>query len=180
MRKIIALGAASLAAAIAQPAFGASAGDIDGVTSFDIAINGTIAQHCAIGSIQSIDFGNLERPGLRARQHVAFDCNLPFTMTVSGRNGGLANVLMPNGQGPYSGKVPYVIGIELPVRHPSAEIINKSFESRDILGGGTLSSNGGIAADDMWVNVELGPSSGEAGLLAGDYSETVTITVAPS
>ena len=164
-------------AAISVPA---AAADIEGVTSFDIAVNGTIAQHCGIGSIADMDFGNLERPGLAARQRVALDCNVPFTMTVTGRNGALANALMPNGQGPYSGTLPYLIGIEMPVRHPSTEIVSKTFESRDIQGGGTISSNGGIATDDMYLNVELGQPSGEAGLLAGEYSETITITVAPT
>ena len=78
------------------------------------------------------------------------------------------------------GKLPYVIGIEMPVRHPATEVVSKSFESREIVGGGTISSNGGIATDDMYVNVELGSASGEAGLLAGDYSETITITVSPT
>ena len=163
--------------ALAAPAGAAS---IENVTSFDIVINGTIGQHCALGDIPDMDFGNLERPGLAMRAHVPFDCNVPFTMTVTGENGALTNSLLPNGQGPYSGRLPYVIGIEMPVRHPSTEIVSKSFESREILGGGTISSNGGIATDDMYVNVELGSASGEAGLLAGDYSETITITVSPT
>ena len=158
----------------------AHAASIENVTSFDVVINGTIGQHCALGSIPDMDFGNLERPGLAARAHVGLDCNVPFTMTIAGRNGALANTLMPNGQGPYSGRVPYTIGIEMPVRHPATEIVSKTFESHEILGGGTISSNGGIATDDMFVNVELGPATGEAGLLAGDYSETITITIAPT
>jgi len=174
MRCILAMLAVS---AMSVPA---AAADIEGVTSFDIAVNGTIAQHCGIGSIADMDFGNLERPGLAAQARVALDCNVPFTMTVTGRNGALANRLMPNGQGPYSGTLPYLIGIEMPVRHPSTEIVSKTFESRDIQAGGTISSNGGIATDDMYLNVELGRPSGEAGLLAGEYSETITITVSPT
>jgi len=154
--------------------------DLEGVQSFDVVVSGTIGQHCSLGSIADMDFGNLERPGLAARAHVAFDCNVPFTMTITGRNGALTNTLLPNGQGPYSGRVPYQIGIELPVRHPSMEILTKSFESHQIQGGGTISSNGGIATDDMYVNVELDRGTGEAGLLAGEYSETITITVAPT
>ena len=172
-----------VASAAAMPAHAASvhhSTDIDGVTRFDVVVSGTIGQHCALGSIADMDFGNLERPGLMASARVALDCNVPFTMTVTGRNGALANTLLPNGQGPYSGRVPYQIGIQMPVRHPSTEIVSKTFESHQIQGGGTISSNGGIATDDMYVNVELGAAAGEAGLLAGDYSETITITVAPT
>lgn len=174
MRWVLAL---LVASAISMPA---QAADIEDVTSFDIAVNGTIAQHCALGSIADMDFGNLDRRGLTARARVALDCNVPFTMTITGRNGALANALMPNGQGPYSGSVPYLLGVEMPVRHPSTEIVSKTFESRDIQGGGTISSNGGIATDDMYLDVELGQPSGEAGLLAGDYSETIVITVSPT
>ncbi len=43
-----------------------------------------------------------------------------------------------------------------------------------------ISSNGGIDADGMTLAVELGRPTGEAGkLLAGEYAETITITVAP-
>ena len=31
----------------------------------------------------------------------------------------------------------------------------------------------------MTLRVEIGNGTGEAGLLAGDYSETITITVSP-
>jgi hypothetical protein len=48
------------------------------------------------------------------------------------------------------------------------------------LAGGVISSNGGIATDGMVLAVELGQPSGEAGLLGGEYSETITITVSPT
>jgi len=163
--------------AIAVPA---QAADIENVTNLDIAVSGSIRQHCALGSIDDMDFGNLERRGLGAQARVAFDCNVPFTMTVTGLNGALTHSTMPNGQGQYAGALPYSIGIEMPVRQPSTQIVSRTFESRQIRGRGTISSNGGIATDGMVVAVELGAPSGEAGLLAGEYSETITITVSPS
>ena len=164
------------AAAFAVPA---NAEEIQNVRSLDIAVNGAIRQHCAIGSIGNMDFGNLERRGLGAETRVAFDCNVPFTMTIKGVSGGLAHTRMPNGQGPYSGVLPYNLAVEMPVRYPSQQTINRSFNSRQLLSGGVISSNGGIATDGMRLSVELGQPSGEAGLLAGDYSETITITVSP-
>src|SRR3546814_14025509 len=95
------------AAAVGVPANGK---EIQNVRSLDIAVSGAIRQHCAMGSIGDMDFGNLERRGLGVTAKVAFDCNVPFTMTIKGANGGLAHSVMPNGQGPYSGLLPYKIG----------------------------------------------------------------------
>jgi spore coat protein U-like protein len=164
------------AAAFAAPA---SASEIENVRSLDIAVSGSIRQHCAMGSIGNMDFGNLERRGLGAQTRVAFDCNIPFTITIRGAQGALTNTRMPNGQGPYGGSLPYSLAVQLPVRHPSTQMVTRTFGSRQLQAGGIISSNGGIATDGMVLAVELGLPSGEAGLLAGDYSETITITVSP-
>ncbi|MGN3975268.1 hypothetical protein [Tsuneonella sp. SYSU-LHT278] len=166
-----------IAAAFAVPA---SAEEINNVRTVHIAIDGTIAQRCAMGSIGNMDFGDLSRPGLRAKALVTLDCNIPFTMNIVGTTGALTNTAMPLGQGPYSGSLPYSLGVSVPVRHPSVEMLSRTFDSRQLRGGGTLSSNGGIATDGMTLSIELGTPSSEAGLLAGNYSETITITVTPS
>ncbi len=163
------------AAAFAVPA---NAEEIRSVKSLDIAVSGSVRQHCAIGSIGNMDFGNLERRGLGVETQVSLDCNVPFTMTIKGARGGLTHSTMPGGQGPYSGVLPYSLAVEMPVRYPAQQIISRSFNSRQLLSGGVISSNGGIATDGMRLSVELGQPSGEAGLLAGEYSETITITVA--
>src|SRR3546814_9378357 len=101
------------AAAVAVPA---NAKEIQNVRSLDIAVSGAIRQHCAMGSIGDMDFGNLERRGLGVTAKVAFDCTVPFTMTIKGANGGLAHSVMPNGQGPYRGLLPYNLAVEMAVR----------------------------------------------------------------
>ena len=164
------------AAAVAAPA---NAEEIQNVRSLDIAVSGAIRQHCAMGSIANMDFGNLERRGLGVQTQVAFDCNVPFTMTIKGARGGLTHTTMPNGQGPFSGVLPYNLAVEMPVRYPSRQTLSQSIHSRQLLAGGMSSSNGGIATDGMILAVELGQPSAEAGLLAGEYSETITITVSP-
>lgn len=168
--------AAVAALAIAAPV---RAGEIENVRSFDIAVSGAIRQHCALGNVPNMDFGNLERRGLGIDREVAFDCNMPFTMTIKGAKGALMHTTMPNGQGPYGGQLPYSIGVKMPVRHPAMQMIDRTFNSRQLVAGGIISSNGGIATDGMHLAIELGSPSGEAGLLAGDYSETITITVSP-
>ena len=157
----------------------AAADEIDNSRAVQIAVDGTISQRCAMGSIPNIDFGDLNRGNLSVRARVALDCNVPFTMVISGSTGGLTHTTMPLGQGPYSGAVPYALGISMAVRHPSVETVNRVFDSRELRSGGSLSSNGGIATDGMMLSIELGTPSGEAGLLAGNYAETITITVSP-
>jgi spore coat protein U-like protein len=179
MRSHRLLKAAMIAGSIAVGA-PAHADELVSQHKIDIAVSGSINQYCALGSIGDMDFGNLERRGLGAEARVAFKCNLPFTMTIQGQNGGLAHTMMPAGQGPYGGTVPYSLDVQMPVRHPSTQMISRSFASRQLQSGGTLSSNGGIAADGMLLTVALGTPSGEAGLLAGEYTETITITVSPS
>ncbi|GGC43155.1 hypothetical protein GCM10011371_33260 [Novosphingobium marinum] len=153
---------------------------ISDAREIELVVQGSIRQQCAIGSIGDMDFGNLERRGLGAEARVAFHCNMPFTMMIEAQNGALANTLMPSGQGPYSGSLPYSLSVEMPLRHPTSQTITRSFSSRQLQAGGSISSNGGIATDGMLLSVELGQPSGEAGLLAGDYAETITITVSPS
>lgn len=164
------------AAAFATPA---CANEIENVRSVDIAVNGSIREHCAMGSVADMDFGNLERRGLGIQTQVALDCNVPFTMTIKGARGALTHATMPNGQGPFGGALPYSLAVEMPVRHPATQIVSKTFGSRQLQSGGVISSNGGIATDGMVLAVQLGMPSGEAGLLAGEYSETITITVSP-
>jgi spore coat protein U-like protein len=158
----------------------AQASDTESFRSLDITVSGAIRQHCAMGNIGNMDFGDLQRRGLSAQARVSLNCNVPFTMHVRGQNGALTHTAMPGGQGPYGGALPYSLAIEMPVRHPAVTMVSRSFGSQQLQAGGIISSNGGIATDDMTLAVELGTPSGEAGLLAGDYSETITITVTPT
>lgn len=169
--------AAFVAALIAAPA---AAADIENVRSLDMAVRGTIPQRCAMGAIGNMNFGNLERRGLGAATRVRLECNMPFEMRISAQNGGLAHERLPNGQGPYAGTVPYTIGIDVPVRRPRAALISRTFQSGELRGGRTISSEGGIAVDGMALSVALGQPSGEAGLLAGRYGETIEITITPN
>ena len=164
------------AMAIATPA---NANEIDNARSIDIAVNGSISEYCSMGGIADMDFGNLESRGLNRTTRVAFNCNMPFTMTINGERGALTHSTMPNGQGPFGGQLPYSLFVEMPVRHPATQVLSQTFSSRQLVAGGIISSNGGIATDGMQLGVELGRPSGEAGLLAGEYSEMITITVSP-
>lgn len=174
MRLSIAALAAMLAAAPA------AAAEIDNVRSLDLEVRGRIAEHCAMGSTGDMDFGDITRPGLAVTAQLQLDCNVPFTMSIRALNGGLAHAQMPMGQGPYAGTLPYNIGVRMPIRRPQAATLSKEFESRQLLSGPAFSTNEGIATEGMTLAINLGTASGEAGLLAGSYSETITITITPN
>ena len=140
-------------AAACAAALPAHAEDIDALKKVQISVTGTIRPHCAMGSVGSIDFGDLRRPGLGSRRQVAFDCNVPFTMKIEGQSGALAHTTLPGGQGPYAGAVPYAIAVEMPVRHPAKRVLSRTFDSRQLRSGGVISSNGGIATDGMALAV---------------------------
>lgn len=147
--------------------------------SIELNVHGRIAQHCAMGSIGDMDFGDITRPNLSASAHVALDCNVPFTIKIEAANGGLTNAEHPGGQGPYAGMLPYTVDLSIPVRKPEAAHVERSFASRELLAGRTLSSDGGIAQDGMGLTVALGRPGSDAGLLAGNYGEAIVITVTP-
>lgn len=165
-------------AMVAMPT-SALAEELADLRSVEIVLQGSIREHCAMGNIADMDFGNLERQGIGRETRVAFDCNLPFTMMIRGERGSLKHLSMPNGQGPYGGAVPYSLAIEMPVRHPASEMVSRTFGGDELLAGGVITSNGGIATDGMVLAVQLGRPMGGAGLLAGNYTETITITVNP-
>jgi hypothetical protein len=158
----------------------AAAQEISNVKSMDIAVQGSIAQRCQMGTMPTADFGDLTRPGMSAAAKVALDCNMPFTMLIKAQNGALVHSDMPHGQGPYAGSVPYSLDVEMPVRRPTAEIISKVFEGRSLMGGQAISSAGGIAIDGLLLRLSLGSVASEAGLLAGQYGEVIEITIAPN
>ncbi|MGN6279900.1 MAG: hypothetical protein ACTHM8_14425 [Sphingomonas sp.] len=173
---VLAFATAIAATTMARPA---SAEILDSAKSIDLNVHGEISQHCAMGTIGDVNFGDLNRPNISTSQRIAFSCNLPFNMKIEAANGGLTNTLYPHGQGPYSGTLPYTIDIAIPVRKPQSAEVDRSFNSRDLVGGRTFSSDGGVAFDGMGLTVALGRPSGEAGLLAGSYAETLVITVTP-
>src|SRR4051794_36518154 len=128
--------AAFAAGGLACLAIPADAADEPDVRSLDVAVRGEIAQHCALGSVHGMDFGDISRPGLSASAPVRLSCNVPFNMTIEADNGGLAHQSSPHGQGPYSGTLGYLLGVSTPTRRPASALISKTFESRDLTGAG--------------------------------------------
>lgn len=168
------------AAIVVSDAAEARSDAVENVKRVELNVHGRIAEFCAFGSIEDMSFGDLTRQNLSRKTRVALSCNVPFEMKIQAANGGLANDARPEGQGPYAGTLPYSIDISIPVLKPQSSVVSRSFTSRELMGGPAFSSAGGIALDGMELTVSLGQPSSEAGLLAGNYGETIVITVAPS
>lgn len=154
-----------------------SATELDANSSQRLQVHGDVTQHCSIASPGNVDFGDLDRDGLQATLAFGLDCNLPFVMNVAAQYGALTNIQNPAGQGPYAGSLPYALDFSIPASAPAPTVITDTFSSRDLIGGKSISSQGAIATEGMTVHVTLGHAGGEAGLLAGDYGETITITL---
>ena len=134
------------AATCASVFFGTAAlaeDSIKNVRELEVEVSGSVRESCAVGMISDIDFRDLERPGHFRQANVRFDCNVPFSMTITGSTGALSHVSMPRGS------------------------------------GSVISSQGGIAVDGMVLSVEVAALPPHT-LLAGNYSETITITVNPT
>lgn len=170
------LGPFLLALLAASPA---CAEEIAGARSLDLNVQGRLAERCAMGPIEDHAFGDLTQPTAEYATQVPLNCNLPVNVTIRSAHGGLANEAHPGGQGPYAGTLPYRMSVILPVRTPTSTAVSASFDSSDLMAGRTISSNGGIAVDGMRLSIVLGQPTSEAGLLGGNYSEVIEITVTP-
>lgn len=180
-RGLVHLGACALGVFMAAGGTAqAHSGETENAKRVELNVHGRIAEYCALGAIEDVDFGDLTRPNLSRKIAVPLSCNMPFRMTIRSAQGGLANETMPQGQGPYAGTLPYRVDVSVPVRLPRSATVRGSFSSRELVGTSVLSSDGGIALDGMELNVMLGTPASDVGLLAGNYSETIVITVAPS
>jgi len=171
------IAAAAYAACIASPA---AAEDTSYAKSIDVAVQGTVVQRCAMGSDVTTDLGTLTGAARSVAARFQLDCNVPFVLSIRAQNGAIQHETMPGGQGGYAGSLPYSLDVELPIRRPAQELISKAFDGRALIGGQSLSSAGGIALDGMLLRLNVGSVTSSAGLLAGNYGEVITITIAPS
>lgn len=152
-------------------------GDLVSATGFDVAVIGHIPSRCQLGEGREINFGDITVPK-QAVAHLGLECNVPFDLSIRARNGGLSHATMPNGQGGFSGTLSYGLSIDVPVLDPNKRLVSGRYEGRDLRNGVTLSSDQGIAKGGAYLKFQTGVSEGH-GLLAGDYSEVIVLTIAP-
>ena len=173
-----ALATVALAALGAAPAF--AHGPDKSVAlgrSLDVGVTGRIASRCMLSGGGDIDLGEL-RGGEGAQAAFGLDCNVPFDIDVRSARGGLAHVTKPGGEGPFAGLLEYDLRLVVPTVRPAPATVEGRFTSRELLARRTLSSGDGISAGGGMIEFQTRRPEG-AGLLAGRYTETVTLTVTP-
>ncbi|WP_306002865.1 hypothetical protein [Brevundimonas sp. C43] len=167
---------ALIVTAIASPALTKPVADnLDVGKTLNVAVTGRIVPRCEIQGGGDIDFGELTG-GERATALFGLDCNVPFDLGVTSARGGLAHATKPQGEGPFSGVLPYDVTLTVPTLRPEPRTVRAIFSSVDHTG--VLSSGDGIAAGGGKIEFRTRQPAG-AGLLAGQYSETLTVTVTP-
>lgn len=144
-------------------------------SKLDVSLTGHIVGGCAADGGGDINFGELTG-NETAVATLALDCNVPFELGLTSPHGGLAHATMPQGQGPFAGVLPYSVRVEVPVISPTPSTLDRRFDSRELRSRRTMSSGEAIAAGGARLTFTTETPSG-AGLLAGSYSETLTVTV---
>lgn len=143
----------------------------------DVVVKGRITPRCQMSGGGDVDLGELSG-GESVSALFALDCNVPFDISMQSSRGGLAHVSQPQGEGPFVGLLPYDMRLTIPTLRPSPATVQASFTSTQMIGGRTLSSGDGIAAGGGKLELRTRKPEG-AGLLAGRYSEALTLTVTP-
>lgn len=166
-------GAALLLAA--GPASAQSKAVVATFSKLDVALTGHINDRCELAGGGDINFGELNAPKTAAAD-LFLNCNVPFDLGLQSSNGGLAHATLPTGQGPYAGNLGYTVNIRVPLLNPHPSTLHGSFNSAELKSRRTLTSGDAIAAGGAHLEFQTQAPVG-AGLLAGEYSETFTVTL---
>lgn len=179
-RAAVAVATAVLMAGMAAPArangHAASTPDAEWTDTLDVRVQGVIRPRCALGRGGTVEMGNLNRAAV-AQVQLSLDCNLPFVLRMDARYGALTHATMPEGQGGYFGRVPYGVDITVPLLNPAPTQMGGRYDSVALRRGVSLDSDQAIAAGGATIKFSTHGSGQD--LLAGQYSETVTLTIQP-
>lgn len=167
------LGVASNAAASSPP----SKDVMVSTRSLDLVLRGHLDARCEASGGGVMDFGSALRGGMEIRAGFGLDCNIPFALKIASSNGGLAHATSPRGHGPFAGTLRYTMDVRVPTltaAGPGADVggsFGSEARSQTFFSGlDSIAAGGGVLSI-------LTQAPEGAGLLAGSYTDTVTITV---
>lgn len=144
-------------------------------SKLDVVLTGHIPDRCELAGGGDINFGELTGRETAVAQ-LGLDCNLPFDIGLESTNGGLAHATLPMGQGPFAGNLGYTVSLRVPTLSPEPAVLHGDFTSAELKTRRTLSSGDAIAAGGARIEFRTQDPTG-VGLLAGEYSETFTVTL---
>lgn len=166
-----------LAAGLALPVSAMAMADTGPASSLDVIVKGKITPDCRLSGGGDIDFGELS--GAReVEADFGLACNVPFDISFQSARGGLAHTILPQGQGPFAGTLGYSLTVTIPTISPAPAVLGATYDSENLIAKKTLSSGEGIAKGGGRIRIRTDRPS-NSGLLAGEYSEVLSITVAP-
>lgn len=166
-----------LAATTVTAASAETVSDSGSASSLDVIVKGKITASCRLSGGGDIDFGELTG-GQQVEADFGLACNVPFDISFQSQGGGLAHVNKPRGEGPFAGRLGYTLNVAIPTINPIPAVLSGTFASENLVAKKTLSSGEGIAQGGGRIRI-LTNRPTEAGLLAGEYSEVLNITLAP-
>lgn len=174
--------AASGVAALGVMAVLVSAGAVradtlESTSGFDVAVTGRIVSDCRLSGGGAIDLGELTGNEV-VTADFGLRCNVPFDISFESARGGLAHVTKPRGEGPFAGTLAYTLNVAVPTLAPQSGVMSAAYSSADLMARKTLTSGDAIAAGGGQLQIRTQRPQG-AGLLAGDYVETLSVTLQP-
>lgn len=153
------------------------ADSIESTSGFDVAVTGRIVSDCRLSGGGTIDLGELTGNEV-VTADFGLRCNLPFDISFESARGGLAHVTKPRGEGPFAGTLGYTLNVFVPTLAPTSGTMSAAYSSADLTARKTLTSGDAIAAGGGQIQIRTQRPQG-AGLLAGDYVETLSVTLQP-
>lgn len=171
MALALVLAAAAASSAAAEPVDSGLANSVTAV------VKGKITPNCRLSGGGDVNFGELTG-GQQVEADFGLVCNVPFDISFQSQSGGLAHTTKPRGEGPFAGRLGYTLNVSIPTINPVPAVLNGNFDSEDLVAKKTLSSGEGIAKGGGRIVIRTNSLSG-VGLLAGEYSEVLNITLAP-
>lgn len=174
--------AARVSAVLAAVAMLAGAGavradSIESTSGFDVAVTGRIVSDCRLSGGGTIDLGELTGNEV-VTADFGLRCNLPFDISFESARGGLAHVTKPRGEGPFAGTLAYTLNVIVPTLAPRRGVMSAAYSSTELTARKTLTSGDAIAAGGGQIQIRTQRPQG-AGLLAGEYVETLNVTLQP-
>lgn len=155
----------------------ARADTLESTSGFDVAVTGRIVSDCRLSGGGAIDLGELTGNEV-VTADFGLRCNVPFDISFESARGGLAHVTKPRGEGPFAGTLAYTLNVAVPTRSPQDGMMSAAYASADLTARKTLSSGEAIAAGGGRLQIRTQRPQG-AGLLAGEYVETINVTLQP-
>lgn len=138
---------------------------------------GTISPTCEL-NFASLSFAvGAVAPDKTADVSFSVNCNEPYEITLQSLNGGLLGPPIPTDKG-FSNLIPYELDVSVAGGPTSGACPSETLRSTSTDNCRVLSSGNDIAAG-LAGQARLRLKPGSADYVAGDYADTITISIAP-